>query len=150
MRALRIVQRFAMARARAFSFRGCLQRVSITSAASYSSVLPRRSTHFEMLHGVVDFARLVTPWDKTEKRPDVARAFEALRIVEGCPCWRPSPTPCRIFEGRGAALRSLTGQIDTTTPNGRLIFHIFGAPGPFERDLICERTRVGLSAAAAR
>ena len=49
MRALRIVERFAMARAQALSYRGCLQRVSITLAASYRSVLTRRSPHFEML-----------------------------------------------------------------------------------------------------
>jgi DNA invertase Pin-like site-specific DNA recombinase len=40
--------------------------------------------------------------------------------------------------------------IDTTTPGGRLIFHIFGALGQFERDLIRERTRAGLVAASAR
>jgi DNA invertase Pin-like site-specific DNA recombinase len=40
--------------------------------------------------------------------------------------------------------------IDTTTPGGRLIFHIFGALGQFERDLIRERTRAGLDAAMAR
>ena len=33
---------------------------------------------------------------------------------------------------------------------GRLIFHIFGALGLFERDVIGERTRAGLTAAAAR
>ena len=47
-------------------------------------------------------------------------------------------------------LRSLTEQIDTTTSGGRLIFHVFGALGQFERDLIRERTRAGLTAAAAR
>ncbi len=51
---------------------------------------------------------------------------------------------------RGVEFRSLTEAIDTTTPGGRLIFHIFGAPGQFERDLIGERTRAGLAAAAAR
>ncbi|EMV39079.1 MULTISPECIES: recombinase family protein [Enterobacteriaceae] len=40
--------------------------------------------------------------------------------------------------------------IDTTTPGGRLIFHVFGALGQFERDLIRERTKAGLTAAAAR
>ena len=40
--------------------------------------------------------------------------------------------------------------IDTTTPGGRLIFHLFGALGQFERDLIRERTRAGLAAALAR
>lgn len=51
---------------------------------------------------------------------------------------------------RGIGLRSLTESIDTTTSGGRLIFHIFGALGQFERDLIRERTKAGLSAAAAR
>ena len=51
---------------------------------------------------------------------------------------------------RGVGFRSLTEAIDTTTPGGRLVFHIFGALGQFERDLIQERTRAGLAAAAAR
>ena len=51
---------------------------------------------------------------------------------------------------RGIGFRSLTEAIDTTTSGGRLIFHIFGALGQFERDLIQERTRAGLVAAAAR
>lgn len=54
------------------------------------------------------------------------------------------------LEGRGVGFRSLTENIDTTTPTGRLVFHIFGALGQFERDLIRERTNAGLAAAAAR
>ncbi|MBM3603251.1 MAG: recombinase family protein [Alphaproteobacteria bacterium] len=54
------------------------------------------------------------------------------------------------LEGRGVGFRSLTETIDTTTPTGRLVFHIFGALGQFERDLIRERTGAGLKAAAAR
>ena len=54
------------------------------------------------------------------------------------------------LEARGVSFRSLTEAIDTTTPGGRLIFHIFGALGQFERDLIRERTRAGLDAAMAR
>ena len=54
------------------------------------------------------------------------------------------------LEKSGAGLRSLTEAIDTTTPDGRLIFHVFGALAQFERDLIRERTRAGLAAAAAR
>ncbi len=54
------------------------------------------------------------------------------------------------LENRGIGLRSLTEAIDTTTPGGRLIFHVFGALGQFERDLIRERTRAGLTAAAER
>lgn len=54
------------------------------------------------------------------------------------------------LEKRGVGFRSLTEAIDTTTPGGRLIFHLFGALGQFERDLIRERTRAGLAAAETR
>jgi DNA invertase Pin-like site-specific DNA recombinase len=54
------------------------------------------------------------------------------------------------LESRGVGFRSITEAIDTTTSGGRLIFHLFGALGQFERDLIQERTRAGLAAAAAR
>ena len=54
------------------------------------------------------------------------------------------------LENRGVGFRSLTENVDTTTPTGRLVFHIFGALGQFERDLIRERTNAGLTAAAAR
>ena len=49
------------------------------------------------------------------------------------------------LEKRGVGLRSLTEAIDTTTPGGRLVFHLFGALEQFERDLIRERTRAGLA-----
>lgn len=51
---------------------------------------------------------------------------------------------------RGIGFRSLTEQIDTTTPTGTLTFHIFGAMAEFERAIIRERTRAGLDAARAR
>jgi DNA invertase Pin-like site-specific DNA recombinase len=54
------------------------------------------------------------------------------------------------LEARGVGFCSLTESIDTTTSGGRLIFHVFGALGQFERDLIRERTKAGLAAAAAR
>lgn len=54
------------------------------------------------------------------------------------------------LQDRGVGFRSVTENIDTTTPGGRLVFHLFGALAQFERDLIKERTRAGLLAAAAR
>src|SRR3954452_22103165 len=54
------------------------------------------------------------------------------------------------LQGRGVGFRSLTEQIDTTTPGGKLIFHVFGALAEFERELIRERTQAGLRAARAR
>ena len=53
-------------------------------------------------------------------------------------------------EAAGAQLRSLTDGIDTTTPGGRLTFHIMGALAEFERSLIVERTQAGLQAAKKR
>ena len=54
------------------------------------------------------------------------------------------------IKASGASFRSLTEQIDTSTPGGRLIFHVLGALAEFERDLIVERTRSGVKAAKAR
>ena len=45
---------------------------------------------------------------------------------------------------------SLRESIDTTTPGGELVFHIFGALAQFEREMIRERTKAGLASARAR
>ncbi|WP_039458755.1 recombinase family protein [Candidatus Jidaibacter acanthamoebae] len=49
----------------------------------------------------------------------------------------------KVLTGQGA-------QIDTNTPNGRLVFGIFGAIAEYERELIIERTKAGLLSARAR
>ena len=54
------------------------------------------------------------------------------------------------LEVQNIGFRSLTEAIDTTTPSGRLTFHLFAALGQFERDLIRDRTSAGLKAARAR
>ncbi len=51
---------------------------------------------------------------------------------------------------RKIGLISLNDPIDTTTPQGRLVFNIFASLAEFERDLIRERTQAGLVAARAR
>jgi DNA invertase Pin-like site-specific DNA recombinase len=56
----------------------------------------------------------------------------------------------QTLQARGIEFVSITEQIDTTTPGGKLIFHIMGALAEFERDLIRERTSAGLAAARAR
>jgi DNA invertase Pin-like site-specific DNA recombinase len=54
------------------------------------------------------------------------------------------------MQGRGVALRSMTEAIDTSTASGRLLLNILGALAQMEREIIVERTRAGLAAAAAR
>jgi DNA invertase Pin-like site-specific DNA recombinase len=51
---------------------------------------------------------------------------------------------------RGVGFRSLTEQMDTTTPQGEFLFHVFGALAQFERSLIQERVQAGLAAARRR
>jgi DNA invertase Pin-like site-specific DNA recombinase len=54
------------------------------------------------------------------------------------------------LQTRDVGLWSLQERLDTSTPGGKLIFHVFGALAEFERDLIRERTMAGLAAARAR
>ena len=54
------------------------------------------------------------------------------------------------LENRGVGLKSLNDPIDTTTPQGRLVFNIFASLAEFERELISERTKIGLRSARAR
>lgn len=51
---------------------------------------------------------------------------------------------------RAIGFQSLTEDINTSTPGGKLLFHIMGAISEFERDLIHERTQSGLKAARAK
>lgn len=57
------------------------------------------------------------------------------------------------LKGRGVGLKVLTGEgasVDTTRPEGKLIFAVFAAFAEFERELIRERTRAGMTAARRR
>jgi len=51
---------------------------------------------------------------------------------------------------QGAGFQSLAEDIDTTTPAGRLVFHVFASIAQFERERISERTKEGLTAARKR
>jgi hypothetical protein len=65
---------------------------------------------------------------------------------------RPAPSSRRHHRtGRPRGrFRSLQESIDTTTPGGKLVFHVFAALAKFERDLIRGTDGAGLKAARAR
>lgn len=54
------------------------------------------------------------------------------------------------LEHRGIHFKSLTDNIDTSTPAGRFFFHVMASPAQMERELMVERTRAGLDAARKR
>ncbi|HSX80784.1 MAG TPA: recombinase family protein [Candidatus Saccharimonadia bacterium] len=54
------------------------------------------------------------------------------------------------LQAQGVAFRSLTEQMDTTTPQGTFLFSVFGALAQYERALTQERVRAGLAAAQRR
>jgi DNA invertase Pin-like site-specific DNA recombinase len=92
-------------------------------------------------------------------RPVLAQVLDQLRPGDTLVVWkldrlgRSLPHLVETVTGladRGVGFRSLQEQVDTTTPGGKLIFHVFAALAEFERDLIRERTHAGLAAARAR
>jgi len=92
-------------------------------------------------------------------RPGLTSALECARAADSLIMWwldrlgrslRHLIDVVHDLEERAVALVSLTEQIDTSTPGGRLVFHVFGALAQFERELVRERTMAGLAAAKAR
>lgn len=94
-----------------------------------------------------------------DHRPGLEQALSHLRAGDTLVVWRLDRLGRSLkhlidtihdLEQRGVGFKSLTESIDTTTPGGKLIFHIFGSLAEFERALIVERTQAGLAAARAR
>jgi DNA invertase Pin-like site-specific DNA recombinase len=105
----------------------CLFSETVSGAASKRPELERMLDQLRAGDVVV-----VTKYDR------LARSLrDLLDIVE-------------TIKARGAGFRSLAEDIDTTTPAGELIFHVFASIAHFERRRIAERTREGLEAARKR
>jgi len=96
----------------------------------------------------------------TKERPELNILLRSLRkgdTIIICELTRLSRSVKDLFDlvekidKAGANIKSLKEPwLDTTTPQGRLLFTIFGGVSQFERELIVERTRAGLKAARAR
>ena len=97
-----------------------------------------------------------------EARPGLDACLKALRAGDTLAVWKLDRLGRNLrhlvglveaLNAQGVGLRVLTGHgaaVDTTRPEGRLVFGIFAALAEFERALIAERTRAGLAAARAR
>lgn len=91
-------------------------------------------------------------WD----RPELQRLLDHLRPGDMLVVWkldrlsRSLRDLIHIMEqvhAAGAAFRSLTEAIDTTTAAGRMLMQMLGSIAEFEREIIRERTRAGLAEA---
>jgi DNA invertase Pin-like site-specific DNA recombinase len=90
-------------------------------------------------------------------RPQLKAAPEYMREGETLVVWKLSRLARSLTQviqtasdiaGYGIALKVLTQNTDTSTPEGRLFFHMTAAFDEFQRELIVENTRAGLKAAA--
>ena len=81
------------------------------------------------------------------RRGDVAVVWKLDRLGRSL---RDLVEIVNALKDRGVGLCSLHESIDTTTPAGKLTFHVFAALSEFERDALRERTRAGLAAARRR
>ena len=96
---------------------------------------------------------------RATEQPGLTQALEVARTGDALAVWkldrigRSLPHVVGLvgdLQKRGVGLKVLTGDVDTTTATGRLVFGIFATLAEFERDLIHERTMAGLAAARAR
>lgn len=96
---------------------------------------------------------------KTTARPELAACLDYLRpgdtlVVPSLDRLSRSLADLIDIVGtlrrQGVGFKSLHEALDTTTPGGRLVFHVFAALAEFIRELIVEGTREGLDAARAR
>lgn len=96
---------------------------------------------------------------RNEKREALIAALDYCREGDVLVVWRLDRLARSLkdligkveeLEERGVEFMSLTESLDTTTPGGKLVFHVFGALAEFEREVIRERTAAGLAVARAR
>jgi DNA invertase Pin-like site-specific DNA recombinase len=96
---------------------------------------------------------------KTAERRELEACLKALRAGDCLVVWRLDRLGRNLgdlvgivnaLEARAVGFASLTENIETTSPAGKLVFHLFAALAEFERNVIRERTMVGLRSARAR
>jgi DNA invertase Pin-like site-specific DNA recombinase len=82
--------------------------------------------------------------DCRKRRVDAVLVWKFDRFARSL---RHLVTALEEFKALGIHFISATEGIDTTVPSGEMVFQIFGAIAQFERTLICERVKAGLTEA---
>ena len=94
-----------------------------------------------------------------DDRAGLARALEFVRPGDVLVVWKLDRLGRSLshllaivtsLKEKRVAFRSLTENLDTTTPSGEFLFQVFGALAQYERALIQERVVAGLAAARKR
>jgi DNA invertase Pin-like site-specific DNA recombinase len=127
----------------------------------------RVSTHEQILDLQIDALRAAgceriyqekASGSKAE-RPELMRMLDQLSTGDTVIIWKLDRLGRSLahliklvsdLEDQGVGLLSLNDPIDTTTPQGRLVFRIFASLAEFERDVIRERTMAGVASARRR
>ena len=86
----------------------------------------------------------------TDRRRRLVDAVVVYRYDRFARSLRQLVNALEEFRALGIDFISLYEGVDTSTPNGRLVFGIFASISEFERELIRDRVRSGLAAAKAR
>jgi DNA invertase Pin-like site-specific DNA recombinase len=118
------------------------------SALQRNALMELKRPPVEIIEDVMSGARA--------DRPGLDRALSLLRPGDTLAIWkldrlgrslRQLIDTAETIRDKGASLHSITESLDTSTPAGRVLFHVLGALAEFERDTIRDRVTAGMKAA---
>ena len=138
---------------------GLYGRVSTTDQNTDNQLVPLRAFAGARGWTVIEFTDVAS--GARERRPGLDELLNAVRSrkVDIVICAKLDRlarsthhlvTLAKEWEALGVDLIVLDQAIDTTTPTGRLLFHVLAAIAEFERDLIRERVKAGMDRARAK
>ncbi len=124
---------------------------------AYCRVSTEIQNHQLQLDALADcdriFTETVSGSKKLEDRPELMKALDQLRPGDQLVVWRLDRLSrslsellriVAMIEAKGADFASVTENLETKSPGGKLIFHIFGSLAEWEREIIKGRVRAGM------
>lgn len=130
-----------------------------THTIGYCRTSTDRQTHQLQLDALAGcdriFTETVSGAKRLEDRPELLNALDHLRTGDQLVVWRLDRLSrslpellaiVALIQDKGADFTSVTENLETRSPGGKLIFHIFGALAEWEREVIRTRVRAGMDA----